>query len=225
MTNALGRFIRSRAKELGLSLAEVARRAHKSRQTLYALGVAGGRLPDLETLVEFALVLGVHPLRLIHLVFEDYHLPVKHEHQHTERGDKSIFLADVTVPDGSVVLAGATFTKIWEIQNVGTVAWENRFLRCMDDEISVTNLSGGTLRIAEALQPVVHHIDVPFTEPGGIVRVSVDFKAPTVPGTCVSYWKSFHADGRACFPGSVGLSCKVRVLAMASTDTPATAIA
>lgn len=219
MTNALGRYMRGKAKDLGLSMAEVARQSGKSRQTLHSIGEVGGRLPELETLIEIAVVLGVHPLRLIHLIFEDYHLPPRHEHQYTERGDKSIFLADVTIPDGTVVLAGSRFTKTWEVQNVGTVAWEGRYLQCMDEEIVVSSRSGEEMRITEPLQPSTDRIQVPLTKPGDVVRMSVDFTAPSLPGTCVSYWKSFFADGRACFPDSVGLTCKVRVLTMASTST------
>ncbi len=217
--NALGSYLRSRASECGLSLAELARRAGKSRQTLHSLSQDGARLPELETLVALATALQTHPLRLIQLVFEDHPLPAPQERRHRLRGDKSIFLADVTVPDGMLVLAGSRFTKVWEVQNVGTVAWEDRVLRCMDEEIVVTSHQGETLRITEALRPTRRRIDVPRTAPGDIVRLEVEFRAPTIPGTCVSYWKTFFQDGRPCFPHSVGLSCRVRVMTLDSTRT------
>ena len=215
--NALGRFLRVRARDLGISMAELSRRAGKSRQTLHAISASAGRLPELATLIDLALVLDEHPLRLIHLVFDDYKLPLKLEVIFKQRGDKSIFLADVTIPDGEVVLAGATFIKTWEVQNVGTAAWEGRVLRCMDDEIVVSSLSGGGLAITDRLRPAVDHIDVSYTPPGGVVRMSVAFVAPSLPGTCVSYWKSVHADGRLCFPDAVGLTCRVRVISMSPT--------
>lgn len=221
--SALGRFLESRTTELGLTLSEVARRAAKSRQTLHALSQTHARLPELQTLIDLALVLGVHPLRLIHLVFEDVRLPTKHERAHALRGDKSIFLSDVTVPDGTVVLAGSMFTKTWEVQNVGTVAWEGRELRCMDEEVLVTTRRGEEMRVSEGLLPARTSIPIPFTPPGGIVTLSVDFTAPALPCTCVTYWKAFFADGTSCFPHSVGLTCKVRVLSMksASAEGPA----
>lgn len=37
--------------------------------------------------------------------------------------DKAEFVSDVTVPDGSEITAGATFTKTWRLKNVGTTAW------------------------------------------------------------------------------------------------------
>jgi len=216
--NALGHYIRQRAKELGLSLAEISRQAGKARATLYAVGQLDGRLPELETLIDIALVLQVHPLRLIHLVFEDYKLPIKQTREHKQRGDKSIFRADVTIPDRSEVIAGSRFTKIWEVQNIGTVAWEGRTLRCVDDELIVYSRAGELLIIAQPLKPVAAQVPVPYTPPGGIARLSVQFTAPRLPCSCLSYWKSYAADGTPCFPNSAGLWVKVQVVSMSSFE-------
>src|SRR4030042_2285803 len=35
-------------------------------------------------------------------------------------GDRAIFVADVTIPDGPVIPPGAAFTKTWRLQNAGT---------------------------------------------------------------------------------------------------------
>ena len=215
--NALGQYLRSRTSDLGITLTELAKRAGKSRQTLYALSEAGARLPEIETLIDLALVLQVHPLYLIHLVFDDYKLPVKQERKYAERGDRSVFLADVTIPDGTVVLAGSEFTKVWDVQNVGTVPWEGRTLRCLDEEVIVYSRSREILRIAEPLQPKVDQVPVPYTPPGGIVRLAVTFTAPSIAGSCVSYWKSFFADGTPCLPDALGLYVKVRVVSMNTT--------
>lgn len=220
--NELGRYIRARSKERAISLSELARRTGLSRQTLHAIGEAGGRLPEMETVVKLAVELAVHPMQLFHLVFEDFRLQPKFERQHRERGDRSIFLADVTIPDGTVVAPCARFTKTWEVQNVGTTPWEGRVLRCMDEDLSVSrrSVSGedGHVRVTDRLRPSAHTIPVPYTEPCGVARMSVDFEAPRLPGTCLSYWKSFFADGTLCFPESVGLTCKVRVLSMVSAQ-------
>jgi transcriptional regulator with XRE-family HTH domain len=215
--NALGKYIRTRASEQSLSLSEVCRRAGTSRQTLYALSVPRARLPDLETLTAIALALDVHPIRLVQLVFEDHRLPNKLQRTQVDRGDRSIFVRDVTVPDGEVVYAGTRFTKVWEVQNVGTVAWERRHLECVDDDIVVYAQTGEVLRITEPLRPAQRRIEVPFTAPGAVVQLSVDFEAPRLPCTCFSYWKSFFEDGTPCFPEAVGLSVKVRVVAMSPT--------
>jgi transcriptional regulator with XRE-family HTH domain len=217
--NALGKYIRDRARVQGISLSEVSRRAAVSRQTLYGLSENRGRLPDLETLIAVAVALEVHPTRLVHLIFEDYPLPRRLEQTHSQRGDKSVFVRDVTCPDGDIVHVGARFTKIWEVQNVGTVAWENRFLQCVDDELVVFAKTGELLRITEPLKPVVPRIAVPTTKPGATVRISADFDAPSIPCTCISYWKSVFEDGSPCFPNSVGLSVKVRVMALKQIDS------
>lgn len=217
--NALGTYARKRAAEIELSMAEVARRAGFSRQTLHTLSNSTARLPEMETMLKLAVALRVHPLHLIHLAFEDYRLPPELESGLKARKDASIFVADVTIPDGTVVHAGSRFTKVWAVQNVGTVAWQGRQLRCIDDELHVT--TSGKLRsksIAEQLKPVQPAIEVPYTPPGAVVEMAVDFVAPRVPGSYFSYWKSYFPDGRQCMPESTGLSCMVRVLSMKSTD-------
>lgn len=167
------------------------------------------------------------------MVLEDDTLPLRHDRQHRDRGDRSVFVADITIPDGTLVAPGARFTKVWELQNVGTVPWVGRVLRCIDEQLDVRLIDAdGTAgipgiahvaRVAEKLQPDAMEIAVPHTAPGEIVRLSVDFKAPTVPSTCISYWKSFFEDGSLCFPNSVGLSCKVRVISMTSQEIGALA--
>ncbi|MBK5943013.1 EAL domain-containing protein [Halorhodospira halophila] len=71
MSTELEVFIRRCANEQGLSLAEVARRAGMSRQSLYDFWSRDG-YPNLGTVAEVAEVLGVHPLRLLELQFPDH---------------------------------------------------------------------------------------------------------------------------------------------------------
>jgi transcriptional regulator with XRE-family HTH domain len=215
--NALGIYARQRAAEIGLSMAEVARRAGFSRQTLHTLSNSSARLPEMDTLVKLALALRVHPLRLIHLAFENYQLPAGLDNTAKPQGDASIFVADVTIPDGTLVHAGARFTKVWAVQNIGSVPWLGRRLVCVDDDIQVNSLAGQPLPMAQRLRPMAPFIEVPDTPPGAVVQMAIDFEAPRVPATYVSYWKSFNADGRMCFPEATGLSCLVRVISMASS--------
>lgn len=214
MKESLENYIRSRAIELGLSLSEVCRRASISRQTLYTLNQVSQKLPALQTIVSLADALHVHPLRLLQLVFDEVPIaqPLKQRHK---RGDHSAFVQE-TIPDGSLVLYGKRFIKTWEVQNVGRVPWEGRFLQCMDEEIVVTTRTGETLKIADGLRPTAMRVAVPTTAPGAVVRLTVEFTAPTTPGTFLSYWKSVYADGTQCFPKAQGLSVKVRVSTMAT---------
>lgn len=215
MKESLKNYVQRQANTLGLSLSEVCRRANISRQTLYSLDEVPQKLPALQTVVGLASVLGVHPLRLLQLAFDE--LPViPLIKQRRMRGDQSAFIHE-TIPDGTMVLYQQRFTKTWKIQNVGKVPWENRYLQCMDEEIVVYTRTGGeVLKIAESLIPTVKRIPVPYTAPGATVQLSVEFTAPTMPGTCISYWKSVFEDGTLCFPKGQGLSVKVRVSTLAS---------
>lgn len=38
-------------------------------------------------------------------------------------GDASEFVADVTIPDGTVMPSSFAFTKVWRIKKAGTVPW------------------------------------------------------------------------------------------------------
>lgn len=215
MKESLESYIRTRANERSLTLSEVCRRAGISRQTLYSLNQVPHKLPALQTIVGLAQVLEVHPLRLLHLVFDDLPTTPQVKQRH-KRGDQSAFIGE-SIPDGTLVLYGQRFIKTWELQNVGRVPWENRYLQCMDDELTVINKSTGqVLAINESLRPDVTRIPVPYTAPGSTVTLSITFTAPSMPCTCISYWKSLFEDGSACFPKAQGLSVKVRVNALAS---------
>ncbi len=214
MQESLNSYIQTRANELGLSLSEVCRQAGISRQTLYSLNQVPYKLPALQTVVGLANVLAVHPLRLLQLVFDELPMAQKVKQRH-KRGDDSVFIQE-TIPDGTLVLYGERFTKTWELQNVGRVPWENRYLQCMDEELVVYARNGEMLRIAENLAPTIKRIPVPYTAPGANVKLSVEFTAPSMPGACISYWKTVFEDGSICFPKARGLTVNVRVSTLAS---------
>jgi transcriptional regulator with XRE-family HTH domain len=214
MKESLDSYIRNRTNQLGLSLTEVCRRAGVSRQTLYSLNEVPHKLPALQTVVSLADVLRVHPLRLLQLVFDE--LPMTPQvKQKQARGDHSAFVQE-TIPDGTMVLYGARFTKMWELQNTGAIPWEGRFLQCIDEELVVYTRTGETLKIAENLIPALKRVPIPYTAPKSAVQLQVEFTAPRMPGIFLSYWKSVYADGTLCFPKAQGLSVKVRVTTLAT---------
>jgi hypothetical protein len=90
-------------------------------------------------------------------------------------GDRSDFVADVTVPDGSEVRVSARFVKTWELRNAGTMGWIGQYLK----------RSGSFGSPDEFLTPV--RVAVPATQPGDNVRISVEVQAPPVPGYCQVY--------------------------------------
>lgn len=215
MVETLHIFIRNRARTLNLSLSEVCSAANISRQTLYSLEKAPSPLPTLQTVVAVANALQVHPMRLLYLMFD--HLPLAGAVVN-KRGkkDESVFIRDITYSDGELVLPDQTFIKTWEVQNVGKVAWENRYMQCMDEEIVVSTRSGEILKLAQSLRPASTRFAVPYTKPGETVRLSMQFTAPHIPGTVVSYWKSVFEDGSLCFPKAVGLWVKVQITSLAT---------
>jgi DNA-binding Xre family transcriptional regulator len=206
-------YVRNRAKGLDLSLSELCRQAGMSRQTLYALGAPGAKLPNLNTVVALAGALEVHPMRLLHLLFDA--APIHPRARGANKGDRSAFVRDVTHADGELVLPGDRFTKTWELQNVGTVPWDGRFLDCQDEELLIYQRNGETLHVASNLMPAAPRVAVPTTAPGEKVEVSVQFTAPGTPGTVLSYWKMAFTDGSFCFPRARGLWAKVRVSTLA----------
>jgi hypothetical protein len=84
------------------------------------------------------------------------------------------FVADVTVPDGTVFEPGARIDKIWRIRNSGSCPWES--------EYTWVFVSGDQMGAA-AFQAV------PATVAGGNVDIGVTMYAPSTPGTYTGYWQ------------------------------------
>lgn len=87
---------------------------------------------------------------------------------------RAAYVADVTIPDDTVMEKGEDFTKTWRIRNSGTCTWEEgtKFVWLSEEPLGA---------------PV--SVDVSPTEPDAQVDISVDMKAPTVPGTYKSNWQ------------------------------------
>lgn len=90
------------------------------------------------------------------------------------------FLQDVTIPDNTIIAPGGTFVKTWLLQNNGTCAWDNS---------TVAVFVGGARMAGASPTPVG---TVP---PGGTVNLSINFVAPTSPGTYRSSWKLQASNG------------------------------
>lgn len=72
----------------------------------------------------------------------------------------SDFVADVTIPDGTRIGMGESFTKIWRLRNSGTCIWDAGYLFVLVD--------GST-----GMTPTTDGVPVPRTEPGQNVEISV----------------------------------------------------
>ncbi|TDD31873.1 hypothetical protein E1287_24930 [Actinomadura sp. KC06] len=105
-------------------------------------------------------------------------------------GDRSVFVADVTIPDGTVVKTGQQFVKTWELANAGSVPWRGRFL------------ARATLPADNGTCSTPGKVPIPDTEPGAHVRVSVRVTAPATPGSCWVGWKMVDGAGKQLLPGA-----------------------
>ena len=94
------------------------------------------------------------------------------------------YVADVTIPDGSQVVAGAAFDKTWRVRNNGCLAWNGVQLVFDSGE-----RMGGPASVA-----------VPATSPGATVDLTVRLTAPGEAGEHRGYWRLQTPDGSVIGP-------------------------
>ncbi len=109
------------------------------------------------------------------------------------------YISDVTIPDGTAVLPGTNFEKIWRIQNSGTCPWEAGTILVFDD--------GNRMGSANSFI-------VPAVEPGDNTDLAISLSAPIEAGTYVSNWRLRLPSGA---PFGDRLSVKIVI---ALTPTP-----
>ena len=95
--------------------------------------------------------------------------------------DDADFVTDVTIPDGTVMDAGESFTKTWRLKNAGTCSWTPSYSVVFSDGDSM----GGPA--TQAFTTTVN--------PGQTVDISINLKAPSTPGTYIGNWKLRNAAG------------------------------
>ena len=88
--------------------------------------------------------------------------------------DLAGFVLDVTLPDGSPVVAGESFRKIWRLRNDGTCTWTPAYALVF----SSAERMGGA-----AVSPLKASV-----QPGGTIDLGVDLVAPTARGTYRGNW-------------------------------------
>jgi RHS repeat-associated protein len=120
--------------------------------------------------------------------------------------DAVAFIADVTIPDNTQVVAGSTFIKTWRLKNTGTSSWNGYtavFVSSPSNGLSSINLSatGAT------------SITAPSGGPGQTVDLSTQMRAPS-PGTYYSYWQLRNSSGVSF---GVQFYVKIRVVAKQAT--------
>lgn len=85
------------------------------------------------------------------------------------------FVQDITIPDGTKIVAGNSFTKTWRIRNSGSCTWDTRF-----DITFVDGTQMSSTKVWDLAKEV---------KPGETVDISIDL---TVPSTVGSYQANFQ---------------------------------
>lgn len=99
----------------------------------------------------------------------------------TSSCDRAQFIADVTIPDGTVMTPGQAFKKTWRLKNVGTCAWNRSY--------QLVFSSGERMGAPASL---AFPQDVPV---GQTIDISVDMTAPSTAGSYRGYWMFKNANG------------------------------
>jgi hypothetical protein len=92
--------------------------------------------------------------------------------------DNAIWVADVTVPDGTEMTPGQDFVKTWKVRNTGSCTWGTGYTAIF---AYGEKMSG----VAEPLTGAV--------APGEETEISVRLQAPTNTGEYSSVWRMANA--------------------------------
>jgi hypothetical protein len=115
--------------------------------------------------------------------------------------DSAVFVADVTVPDGTPWVAGQAFNKIWRVRNTGC-PW--------GDGYQLVFSSGEAMSTTRA-------IPVPNTATGATADLLVAMTAPTTPGAHNGIWRLRNSSG--VLFGTI-VTVKINVLGQAVATRP-----
>ncbi len=119
--------------------------------------------------------------------------------------DKASFIADVTVPDGTLFSPGAAFTKTWRLKNAGSCSWTTayKFLFYSGEQMGAPT-----------------SINVPWNvSPGQTVDLTVNLVAPSSPGKFRGHWILSNANG-ALFGIGANASMPIWVEINVAGDSP-----
>lgn len=95
--------------------------------------------------------------------------------------DSLTYVADVTVPDDTVMSPGQDFVKTWRVRNTGACPWGAGYVLVYADYSD--QMSGQFIALTEVVQP------------GQEVEVSVQFTAPSAAGEYLSAWTMQNPQG------------------------------
>jgi hypothetical protein len=121
---------------------------------------------------------------------------------------RATYLADVTIPDDTVLAPGVAFTKTWRVRNDGTCTWGRDYALS-----SLAFVGGSPLGGPEG---VALPRDV---RPNELVDLSISMRAPDQPGLYLSEWK-LAGPGLLVGVGASNTPLYTRIV-VSATATPA----
>lgn len=96
--------------------------------------------------------------------------------------DLAAFVEDITIPDGTEMMPGQTFTKVWRISNEGTCTWTSGYQILY---------YGGEIMSTETAYALTD-TDI---APGESLDISIEMTAPSTEGSYTMWWIMRNADG------------------------------
>jgi hypothetical protein len=98
--------------------------------------------------------------------------------------NNSIYIADLTIPDGTVLRPGEDFRKVWQFRNTGSCTW--------DEGYALVFIGGDT-----AMDPVNYEItdSRDFIGPGEDAEFDIPLTAPLTEGTYQGTWRMRNDQG------------------------------
>jgi hypothetical protein len=122
----------------------------------------------------------------------------------TSSCDNAVFVADVTIPDNTVIAKSTTFTKTWTLRNSGSCAWSATYkLKFVSGE----QMGGASVAVGETVAS------------GSTTNLSISMTAPATAGTYTGYWRMTNDDGT--FFGEV---VYVKIVVGSATTTTTTTV-
>ena len=100
----------------------------------------------------------------------------------TSTCDVATFIDDITIPDGTTMSPGESFTKTWELRNDGTCTWNANYQLVFVSG----NSMGGPTAVAFTTTDVA---------PGESIQISIDLVAPTTAGEYTANYMLQNAAG------------------------------
>ncbi|MBL8062414.1 MAG: hypothetical protein JNK32_05305 [Anaerolineales bacterium] len=83
------------------------------------------------------------------------------------------YISDITIKDGTVLMPGEPFKKIWRLKNTGNCAWHENYSLIF---VSGYSMDGETTIINQ------------YIAPGEEAKITVSLIAPETEGTYIGYW-------------------------------------